>query len=200
MKWICLFLCCLSTVLIGQEVKLTVCPEHTADIVLFSTSDNEKIAQCLEKIGVQFEQWEANQPLNKDPTHDEILNAYQNDVERIKDKGGFAQVDVVSIRSDNPKKEVFRQKFLKEHLHTTDEVRFFVEGFGIFYNHKDKKVLRVRCEKGDLISIPANYTHWFDMTDDPYFTAIRFFTDEEGWVAHFTDDDIADKFISIGGQ
>ena len=153
MKWICLFLCCLSSMLIGQGVKLTVYPEHTANEVLYSTSDNEKIALCLEKIGVLFEQWEANQTLNNDPAHDEILNAYQGDLKRIKDEGGFTYVDVVSIRPDNPKKEVIRQKFLQEHLHTEDEVRFFVEGFGIFYIHTDKMVFRVCCEKGDLISM-----------------------------------------------
>jgi 1,2-dihydroxy-3-keto-5-methylthiopentene dioxygenase len=56
------------------------------------------------------------------------------------------------------------------------------------------RVYAVLCERGDLISIPENYRHWFDMGRDPFFTAIRFFTRTEGWIAHFTGDPIAQEF------
>jgi len=73
-------------------------------------------------------------------------------------------------------------------------VRFFVEGSGLFYLHAGDKVYTVLCGKGDLISIPANTTHWFDMGTNPYFKAIRFFTTPDGWVGNFTGSEIAKKF------
>ena len=43
---------------------------------------------------------------------------------------GFRSVDVVSIAPDNPNREEMRRKFLDEHFHKEDEVRFFVAGSG----------------------------------------------------------------------
>ena len=52
----------------------------------------------------------------------------------------------------------------------------------------------VLCEKDDLISVPAGTRHWFDMGPEPYFVAIRVFTNPAGWVANFTGSDIAAQF------
>ena len=87
-----------------------------------------------------------------------------------------------------------REKFLAEHTHSEDEVRFFVEGRGAFYLRLDGNVHVVVCERGDLLGVPAGTRHWFDMGTNPEFTALRFFRDPEGWVGHFTGDDIATRF------
>ena len=47
---------------------------------------------------------------------------------------------------------------------------------------------------GDLVRVPAGMPHWFDMGPRPRFTAIRLFTNPEGWVAHYTGSDIARRF------
>ena len=49
-------------------------------------------------------------------------------------------------------------------------------------------------EEGDLISVPAGMRHWFDMGPTPRFTAVRLFTNADGWIAKFTGDAIADRF------
>ena len=64
----------------------------------------------------------------------------------------------------------------------------------MFYLHIESKVFAVLCEQGDLISVPANTTHWFDMGGAPNFTAIRLFTNPEGWIANYTGDAIASQF------
>ena len=56
------------------------------------------------------------------------------------------------------------------------------------------KVYEVLCEAGDLIAVPDGTTHWFDMGPEPSFVAIRFFTEPDGWVGHFTGSDIAQRF------
>jgi 1,2-dihydroxy-3-keto-5-methylthiopentene dioxygenase len=87
-----------------------------------------------------------------------------------------------------------RRKFLSEHIHGEDEVRFFVEGSGAFYLRIGGKVHQVVCEKDDLISVPAGTRHWFDMGPDPHFCCIRLFSNPDGWVAQYTGDAIADRF------
>jgi 1,2-dihydroxy-3-keto-5-methylthiopentene dioxygenase len=164
--------------------------------LLQQTSDQKEIAACLNVIGVRFEQWEAAHPLTPSSSGEEIQEAYRADINRLKEENGFQSVDVLRMSPDHPKKEELRQKFLNEHTHDEPEVRFFVEGSGLFFLHVDGRVYSVLCEKGDLISIPQNYRHWFDMGTEPLFTAIRFFTRTEGWVAHFTGDPISQGFVN----
>ena len=87
-----------------------------------------------------------------------------------------------------------RKKFLDEHFHKEDEVRFFVAGSGLFTLHVEGKVYEIECVKNDLIAVPDGITHWFDMGEEPSFVAIRFFTEPDGWVGHFTGSDIAQTF------
>ncbi|MEJ2406912.1 MAG: cupin [Candidatus Thiodiazotropha sp.] len=159
-------------------------------------TDHAAIAAMLEGLGVRFERWQANAPLTVDAGQDEVLEAYKRDVERLTAEYGFQSVDVVSLRPDNPDRETFRQKFLAEHTHSDFEVRFFVDGSGLFYLHVGDKVYLVLCEQGDLISVPANTTHWFDMGAAPDFKCIRLFVISDGWVGNFTDSDIAGRFPS----
>ena len=56
------------------------------------------------------------------------------------------------------------------------------------------KVYEILCEQGDLIGVPDSTRHWFDMGPEPRFVAIRFFTEPDGWVGHFTGTDIAQRF------
>jgi len=87
-----------------------------------------------------------------------------------------------------------RAKFLDEHYHKEDEVRFFVAGSGLFTLHVDNKVYEIECVQDDLIAVPDSTLHWFDMGDEPSFIAIRFFTEPDGWVGHFTGEEIAQRF------
>ena len=123
-----------------------------------------------------------------------MLAAYQPHIESLQQKEGFQSVDVIRITPDTPQIQMLRAKFLQEHTHDDAEIRFFVEGSGAFYLHIDKQVLRLLCERGDLISVPAGVRHWFDIGKVPLFTAIRFFTSPDGWVARYTNDSIAERF------
>lgn len=162
-----------------------------ADLI---TQDHSEIANILSGKGVRFEQWEANHPVTADSSSDEILEAYGTEIDRLKREGGYQTADVINMTPSHPDKIALRNKFLDEHTHSEDEVRFFVKGDGLFYLHLDDGVYAVQCCRNDLISVPANTTHWFDMGENPNFTAIRIFTNPEGWVANFTGDKIADEF------
>jgi len=153
-----------------------------------------QIAHELSKVGVRFEQWDASQPIAPGASQDEVIAAYRGDIDRLMREEGYQSVDVISLKPDHPERATLRQKFLSEHTHSEDEVRFFVAGAGQFTLHIDGKVYDVLCEQGDLIGVPDGTRHWFDMSEAPYFVAIRLFTNKDGWVANFTGDDIALQF------
>lgn len=160
-------------------------------------TDYDDIITRLAAHGIRFERWQASAPLPADATQAEVIAAYQADIQRLMQENGFQSVDVVSLNPDHPDKAALRAKFLNEHTHSEFEVRFFVEGQGLFYLHLGDQVYTVLCEQGDLISVPAGATHWFDMGANPHFKAIRLFTNPEGWVANFTGSDIANRFPKL---
>jgi 1,2-dihydroxy-3-keto-5-methylthiopentene dioxygenase len=154
-------------------------------------TDHSEMAAALRTIDVAFERWEANQPLAPAAEQEAVLAAYVADVKRLSAAYGIKSVDVVALRPDNPQREAMRAKFLDEHTHDDFEIRFFVEGSGIFYLHVDDKIYATLCTQGDLISVPAGTRHWFDMGEAPNFKCIRFFTTPEGWIGNVTGSNIA---------
>ena len=162
--------------------------------VLLETREHAAIAAELAKIGVRFEQWAANAPVKPGASQDDVIAAYKGDIDRLMAEGGYKAVDVISLTADHPQKDALRQKFLNEHTHSEDEVRFFVAGSGLFTLHIGDRIYEVLCEQGDLIGVPDGTPHWFDMGPAPSFTAIRLFTNPAGWVAAFTGSDIAARF------
>ncbi|CAM2009998.1 acireductone synthase [Acanthopleuribacter pedis] len=176
------------------QSSLTIYAEQDPQTILEHTVDGDRIAELLAGVGIKFERWEANKTLADDADQDAVLAAYADDVARIKEENGFQSVDVVRLKAGHPDRKAFRQKFLAEHIHAEDEVRFFVEGSGWFYLHLDDKIYVTQCVQNDFIHVPAGTKHWFDMGNQPEFAAIRFFTNPEGWVAQWTDNPIALNF------
>lgn len=157
----------------------------------------EDISSTLAQVGVRFEQWQANQPITAQSSAEEVMAAYAEDIARLQQEGGYVAVDVISLDETHPQKEQLRAKFLDEHIHTEDEVRFFVSGRGLFSLHIDEHIYAALCTKGTLISVPAGSKHWFDMGEHPRFTALRLFNNPDGWVAQFTGDKIAEQYPTL---
>ena len=156
--------------------------------------DFETIANQLYGAGVLFELWQADRKLNDAASQDEIIAAYRGSVDRLMKHYNFKSADVISMTPDHPDKEALRKKFLDEHTHSDFEVRFFVDGQGLFFIHAGNRVYAILCSQGDLISVPANTPHWFDMGPAPRLKCIRLFTTPEGWVANYTGSAIAKQF------
>jgi 1,2-dihydroxy-3-keto-5-methylthiopentene dioxygenase len=173
---------------------LSIYAEQDPERPLAEHADFERIRDELARIGIEFERWEAGAQLAPDAPPEAVLAAYRESIDRLNRKYGFKSVDVVAMHPEHPQAEAARGKFLAEHTHDDFEVRFFVDGEGMFYIRKDGRVHMIRCTRGDLINLPAGTTHWFDMGPRPMFKAIRFFTTPEGWVGTFTGDTIADRF------
>lgn len=174
--------------------RLRIFSDNGPETPVLTTREPTEIARELETIGVGFEQWSATRPVQPGDAPEAIMEAYRADIDRLVAERGFRTVDVVSIAPDHPQRDEMRAKFLDEHFHKEDEVRFFVGGSGLFTLHVGERVYEVLCEAGDLISVPDSTQHWFDMGPEPSFIAIRFFTEPDGWVGHFTGTDIAQRF------
>ncbi|MEO8746143.1 MAG: acireductone dioxygenase [Rhodanobacter sp.] len=174
--------------------QLRIFDETRPDTPLQTVTEQAAIARALAAAGVRFEQWAANRPIEPGAAQDEVISAYRADIDRLMATEGYQSVDVISLTPDHPDRAALRAKFLSEHRHSEDEVRFFVAGSGQFTLHIDDRIYDLLCERGDLIGVPAGTRHWFDMSDSPCFVAIRLFTNKDGWVAQLTGDDIAARF------
>jgi 1,2-dihydroxy-3-keto-5-methylthiopentene dioxygenase len=176
---------------------LQIFADHDSVTTLFKSSDANTISQELDTVGIRFEQWQTRSDIAAGDSQEKVLAAYQDDVQRLIKQQGYQTVDVISIARNNPQKDALRQKFLDEHTHSEDEVRFFVEGQGLFALHIGNRVFEVLCEKGDLLSVPANTPHWFDLGPEPDLVAIRFFNNPDGWVAQYTGSSIAADYSRL---
>ncbi|MDN4641541.1 cupin [Agreia sp. PsM10] len=179
---------------------LTVWDENNASTPELQTRDAQVITDVLATLGARFSRWELKE-LSAEPTQDEVLEAYRDEIDAVNAAQGYTLVDVVSIVDDDSPEYLeqaatARGKFLSEHQHDDDEDRFFARGSGVFYLRANGKVNAVFCEAGDVISVPANTTHWFDMGTRPEYVSVRFFHDDDGWVGNFTGSEIAKGFAT----
>jgi 1,2-dihydroxy-3-keto-5-methylthiopentene dioxygenase len=156
-----------------------------------------EIKKFMNERGILFEQWETKHPLHENDSQEIILNAYAHELGPFMKKNGFINADVINVHPKTPNLETIRAKFLAEHTHDEDEIRFFVDGKGHFYFHLEDRneVFSLICEKGDFISVPAGVKHWFDLAPNYFVKAIRIFKTPEGWVARYTGSTIAEKYL-----
>ncbi len=157
-----------------------------------------EIKKFMNDRGIIFEQWEASQPLKDTDSQETILKAYEHELAPYMKKNGYVNADVINVHKDTPNIEAIRHKFLSEHTHAEDEVRFFVDGEGEFFFHlKDRgEVFSLLCQKGDFISVPKGYTHWFDLAPKYHVKAIRVFMTPDGWVANYTNSGVEKRYQS----
>lgn len=118
---------------------------------------------------------------------DELLAAHQPKIDELKASGGYVTADVIDVHPDTPNLDAMLNKFSSEHWHDEDEVRFIVEGRGLFHvRPADGPVFAIEVEAGDLIRVPKGTHHWFDLCVDRRIRAIRLFQDPAGWTPHYT--------------
>ena len=171
--------------------------------VLNIPSKNEKIAEpkliktFLNDRGIIFEQWTASIILNDSDSQEAILKAYSHELKPYMLKHGYINADVINVNENTANIESIRAKFLSEHTHVEDEIRFFVDGEGLFFFHlNNHEVFSLLCQKGDFISVPSGVKHWFDLAPKYFVKAIRIFKTHEGWVANYTGSEIAKEYLS----
>ena len=158
-------------------------------------NDAAAITTFLAAHHIEYEQWKPGQPVDADATSEAILQAYAREIEALKARGGYRTADVIDVRPETPNLETMLAKFSREHWHGEDEVRFILEGRGLFHIHpKEGPVFAIEVEAGDLIRVPQGTHHWFDLCADRRIRAIRLFQDQSGWTPHYTDSGVDKGF------
>lgn len=110
------------------------------------------------------------------------VEARAAELARIKRERGYREEDEVSLSKETENLDAICAKFDKEHCHTLDEVRFVVEGEGIFdVRDPGDRWVRIFVEAGDLIIIPAQMYHRFFLTPAKKIRCARLFLNHEGW-------------------
>lgn len=111
---------------------------------------------------------------------------YQAPLDSLKAERGYVEQDIVELSPATPDLDALCAKFIDEHLHDEDEVRFVLAGAGVFdIRSRDDRWMRVTVETGDLIVVPEKRHHRFMLTDDKRIRCVRLFKDPSGWVAHY---------------
>ncbi|MSP74226.1 MAG: cupin domain-containing protein [Myxococcales bacterium] len=108
---------------------------------------------------------------------------YQGPLDEVKADNGYIEQDIVALDPHTPNLEAICAKFIDEHTHDDDEVRFVLEGAGIFdIRSTDDRWMRVQVDAGDLIVVPKGRNHRFLLTEARSIRCVRLFKDAAGWV------------------
>ena len=152
-------------------------------------TDPAEIKEFLNAHGLRYEVWPLEDRVDPAAPAEAILAAYAPELDQLKQEGGFVTADVIDIYPDTPNLYAMLEKFNKEHTHTEDEVRYILQGHGVFHiNPGDRPVFAIEVWGGDLISVPLGTRHWFDLCGDRRIRVIRLFQDTSGWTPHYLPD------------
>jgi len=155
----------------------------------------DSIALFLKDYGIFFEQWPVAGRIGEGASAPEILEAYEPEIATLKERGGYITADVIDVTRDTPNLQTMLDRFNKEHTHAEDEVRFIVEGRGLFHIHPPNgPVFAIEVAAGDLINVPAGTKHWFDLCSDRRIRAIRLFREQAGWTPEYTESGVASGY------
>lgn len=156
-----------------------------------------EVEAFLESQEVIYEHWDIDKLPEKlrekfnldDNEKQEILKAFQLEIDDISTRRGYQAADIISLSDSNPNLDELLKNFERKHLHTDDEVRYIVSGHGVFIiQGKDERYFEVHLSPGDLISVPENITHYFTLSEDRKVVAVRIFVTTEGWVPVYQDE------------
>lgn len=118
-----------------------------------------------------------------------IFEAFAADLDRLSKAHGYSSHDMIILNAKTTANlEDLLVNFQREHHHTEDEVRFIVDGEGVFTLTRNGERFAVTVTPGDLISVPYGTRHYFTLTNTRHVKAIRLFQSKDGWTAIYDQD------------
>jgi 1,2-dihydroxy-3-keto-5-methylthiopentene dioxygenase len=161
-------------------------------------ADRDAIAEYLETLGIRYEQWTPEHPVEPRSPAEDVLEAYAGEIEKLKTLGGYVTADVIDVNAQTPGLDAMLARFNREHWHDEDEVRFIIHGRGLFHvRPKEGPVISIEVEAGDLMLLPKGTWHWFDLCADREIRAIRLFQNPSGWAPYYTESGVDKTFQPI---
>lgn len=158
-------------------------------------TDFDAICDTLSPLNIRLAQWpvdEAIAPLLAQETLDpdqkeQVLLGLDLYFNRLKTDLGYSSRDLIVLHPAVPNLDELLAKFAKIHTHADDEVRYIIDGQGIFgFVLPDGSQLHLTVEAEEYINIPAGTEHWFYLSEANRVKAVRYFCTLEGWVPDYT--------------
>ena len=160
--------------------------------------DRQAITEYLAGVGIDYERWDLTRLVAPNAPTEEVLAAYADEIEQLKARGGYVTADVIDVNSQTPGLEAMLAKFNREHWHDEDEVRFIINGRGVFHIHpREGAVVAIEVEGGDLIRVPRGTWHWFNLCETREIRAIRLFQDPAGWAPNYTETGVDSNYQPV---
>jgi len=157
-------------------------------------TDSQDVTTFLAVRGIDYERWTPSHDVAPDAPAETILDAYAHQIEALKRRGGYVTADVIDVKPDTPNLDMMLAKFNREHWHDEDEVRFIIEGRGLFHVNSGGSVFVLEVSRGDLIRVPRGTHHWFDLCAEKRIRAIRLFQNPSGCTPHYTESGVDQGF------
>jgi 1,2-dihydroxy-3-keto-5-methylthiopentene dioxygenase len=161
-------------------------------------TDLQDIADALQSLQIQINCWlvgdnpQLHQLLAKDSLNDDekaqVLMALDHYFKPLQQTVGYQSRDLIVLHPEVPNLQTLLAKFDKIHTHADNEVRYIIDGEGVFgFVRPDGSQVQLLVQSEEYIHVPAGTEHWFYLTQKRRIKAIRYFTDPAGWVPHYTD-------------
>ncbi|EAW38969.1 acireductone dioxygenase [Lyngbya sp. PCC 8106] len=158
----------------------------------------EDISRQLEPLNVRLNHWPVredsefqallNQPALNDAEKEQVLQGLDHYFEQLKQTDGYQSRDLIALHPDIPNLDSLMTKFESCHTHADDEVRYIIEGEGVFgFVCPDGSQMELTIQPEEYINVPAGTEHWFHLTDKKRIKAVRYFITTAGWVPEYTE-------------
>ncbi|BAY49511.1 acireductone dioxygenase ARD [Scytonema sp. HK-05] len=164
-------------------------------------TDLQDISRELAPLNIQLNRWAvgdsqqlrqllAQDSLNEDEK-EQILKSLDGYFEQLQQTAGYQTRDFIVLHPGIPNLDALLTKFEKIHTHSEDEVRYIVDGEGIFgFVRPDGTQVELTVQPEEYINVPAGTEHWFYLTPARRIKAVRYFTGTEGWAPEYTGTEI----------
>jgi 1,2-dihydroxy-3-keto-5-methylthiopentene dioxygenase len=164
-------------------------------------TDLNDIARELASLNIQLNRWVRgdNQQLRQllaqdslsEDEKEQVLKFLDGYFEELKQTAGYQTRDLIVLHPGTPNLDGMLVKFDKIHTHAEDEVRYIIDGEGIFgFVRPDGSQVELTVQPEEYINVPAGTEHWFYLTPARRIKAVRYFTGTEGWVPEYTGTEI----------
>jgi len=157
-----------------ETIALELAPLNVG-LSYWTTGDNSELQQLLQR-----------QALN-DAEKEQVLVILDHYFESLKTNLGYTSRDLIVLHPDVPNLDGLLSKFNNVHTHADDEVRYVIDGEGIFgFVRPDGSQVELTLQASEYINVPAGTEHWFYLTESSRVKAVRYFAGTSGWTPEYT--------------
>jgi 1,2-dihydroxy-3-keto-5-methylthiopentene dioxygenase len=169
-------------------------------------TDLRCIGAQLATLGIQLKRWPltaAPAPLlartSLDASEKEtVLQSLDDYFAQLQSDHGYQTRDLIVLNPETPQLEELLAKFRHPHTHADDEVRYIIDGEGVFgFVCPDGTQMELTIQPEEYINVPAGTEHWFYLTPLRRIKAIRYFIDTAGWTPEYTGTPLRMQAVAV---